>query len=95
MPRIKMRIPAMQAVVVVVDAREMSQDFAVHGRTYFHRKQALSDALAALDEALAEETKRHEEALASRGSDCPGCGQRFLPLPDDFSGCCSIGCRLK
>ncbi len=64
------------------------------------RKHAESDAelaaaLAELDLADRETDERHAVALRERGLDCVMCGRRFLPLQNDYSACCSIGCRLK
>lgn len=83
-------IQAMRAVVDV--AREMSKDFEVHGRTYFHRKQALADALVELDRVDAEARDRHERMLAAQGMDCVVCGRRFLRAVN--GACCSIGCAF-
>lgn len=49
--RLRAEIIAMRPIVEA--AREIDTDYLVHARTWFHRRQALSDAIAAYDAALA------------------------------------------
>lgn len=64
-------------------------------RAYAHLNPDLTQLLRDLDEAEEDQALARKEALESRGLDCVVCGKRFLPLPGDFSACCSLGCKFS
>jgi hypothetical protein len=64
-------------------------------RQYAKSNRNLLVALRELDQADADGIEARKEALEERGLDCVVCGKKFLPLPDDYSNCCSIGCRFS
>ena len=51
----------------------------------------LQKLLEELDEARGHNKRERDEILKVRGTDCPVCGRRFLPLAGEWA--CSIGCR--
>lgn len=70
-------------------------EIAELARAYTHLNPDLAQLLRDLDAAKEDQALARKEALESRGLDCVVCGKRFLPLPGDFSACCSLGCKFS
>jgi len=68
---------------------------ALLAKEYRNQDPELNQALIDLDKEDAETKTRYEQALKRVGINCVVCNRLFLPLPHNYSDCCSIGCRYK